>query len=93
MHIRIEPLGDHEYLVRFPGPDGEITSRFRATQAVLDQVDVPGVDEARFIEATSQFLTERQPVIDIPPMIDLEDVVAAYGDDYLRDVTRRVRPL
>jgi hypothetical protein len=93
MNIRIEPVGDHEYLVRFPGPGEEITSRFRATEAVLDQLHVPDADEARIVEATALFLTARQPVIDIPPMIDLDDVAAAYGDDYLQEVTRRVQPL
>ena len=32
------------------------------------------------IEETALYLTERQPVMDLPPMVDLDDVATAYGD-------------
>jgi hypothetical protein len=36
------------------------------------------------------FLTDRQPVIDVPPVIDLDDLSDAYGDSYLRELSRRL---
>ncbi|MGW3044007.1 hypothetical protein ACWC9T_29085 [Kitasatospora sp. NPDC001159] len=91
--IQVESLGDHEYLVRFPAAGEEITSRFQATEAIIDQLHIPGADETRIVQETAVFLAERQPVIDIPPMIDLDDVAAAYGDDYLQELSRRLKPL
>jgi hypothetical protein len=32
------------------------------------------------VEETAHFLAEHQPVIDFPPMINLEDIAAAYED-------------
>ncbi len=90
--IRIEPLGDHEYLVRFPTAGEEITSRFQASETTLDLLRIPGIGEERIVAETAMFLARRQPVIDIPPMIDLDDVEAAYGDDYLDEVRSRLSP-
>ncbi|MGF1428271.1 ATP-binding protein [Kitasatospora sp. LaBMicrA B282] len=91
--IRVEPLGDHEYLVRFPTTGDEVTSRFQATADTIDRLHVPGADEERIVAETAHFLAERQPTVDIPPMIDLDDVAAAYGDDYLEELGRRLSPL
>ncbi|MEU1290010.1 hypothetical protein [Kitasatospora sp. NPDC005856] len=93
MDIRIEPLGDHEYLVRFPTAGEEITSRFQASEATVDRLKAPGAGEERIVAETALFLTRRQPVIDIPPMIDLDDVAAAYGDDYLDELGSRLNSL
>jgi hypothetical protein len=90
--IRIESLGDHEYLVRFAHGADEITSRFQASEAVVEHLRSPGADEERIVVETAGFLAERQPVIDIPPMIDLDDVSAAYGDAYLGELSRRLGP-
>ncbi|MBV6700198.1 hypothetical protein [Kitasatospora aureofaciens] len=89
-NIRIESLGDHEYLVRFPAGEDEVESRFLATEVLLDELNVPGADEARIVRETALFLAERQPVIDIPPMIDLDDVTAHYGDEYLTELRLRL---
>ncbi|WP_354637274.1 hypothetical protein [Kitasatospora camelliae] len=40
------------------------------------------------MEETAEFLAERQPVVDLPPMVDLDDVVACY-DDYLERLEQR----
>jgi hypothetical protein len=93
LEIQIDPLGDHEYLVRFAKDGQEAMSRFQASESVVDQLGVPSTEELRLVAETAGYLAERQPVIDIPPMIDLDDVAAAYGDDYLGELSRRLQPL
>ncbi|RAG83352.1 hypothetical protein DN069_22810 [Streptacidiphilus pinicola] len=88
--IRIESLGDHEYLVRFPSGSETVESLMRATPDTVDHIGVPGTDERRIVAETAAFLAERQPVIDIPPMIDLDDLEAHYGDEYLQELIRRL---
>lgn len=87
-NIQVEPLGDHEYLVSFAAGAETIRSQFRATADTLDKLAPSGSDESRIVAATAAFLAEHQQVIDIPPMIDLDDVEAAYGGDYLQAVSR-----
>jgi hypothetical protein len=48
-------------------------------------------DEQRVIEETVLYLSERQPVMDIPPLVDLDDVAAAYGDQYIDELSRRLK--
>jgi hypothetical protein len=88
--IQVEPLGDHEYLVTFPAGEETIRSQFRATAETLGKLAPAGSDETRIVAATAAYLAEHQQVIDIPPMIDLDDVEAAYGGDYLQAVTRHL---
>ncbi|MER6304156.1 hypothetical protein ABT247_32050 [Kitasatospora sp. NPDC001539] len=88
--IQIEPLGDHEYLVSFPAAGEAVRSRFQATEATVDQLRLSRTDEERIVAETAAFLAERQSTADLPPMIDLADVAAAYGDDYLEEVGRRL---
>jgi hypothetical protein len=88
-HFEIEPLDDHDYLVRCREPGGVVGSRFRASPAVLDQLRVPAQDERRVVEETAVFLAERQSVVDLPQMLDLEDVAAAYGD-YIEELSTRL---
>ncbi|MEU5547078.1 hypothetical protein AB0G85_32585 [Streptomyces sioyaensis] len=89
--FEIEPLGDHDYLVRARYSGGVIESRFRASPAVIDELDAAKADEQRVIEETALYLAERQPVMDLPPMVDLDDVEAAYGDHYITEMTRRLK--
>lgn len=89
--FQIEPLGDHDYLVHARYSSGVIESRFRASSAVIDELDAAEADEQRIIEETALYLAERQPVIDLPPMVDLDDVEAAYGDHYIKEMTRRLK--
>jgi hypothetical protein len=93
LEIQIDPLGDHEYLVRFAKDGDEATSRFQASESVVERLRLRSADEQRIVVETAGYLAERQPVIDIPPMIDLDDVAAAYGDDYLGELSRRLQPL
>ncbi|MGX4688441.1 hypothetical protein [Streptomyces sp. JNUCC 63] len=89
--FQIEPMGDHDYLVRARYSGGVIESRFQASPAVVVLLDAAEADEQRVIEETALYLTERQPVMDLPPLIDLDDVVAAYGDQYLDELSRRLK--
>jgi hypothetical protein len=88
--IQVEPLGDHEYLVTFPAGAEKVCSRFRVTEETLGKLGPTGSDEGRIVAETAAYLAEHQQVIDIPPMIDLDDVEAAYGGDYLQAVGRRL---
>ncbi|MFJ9770738.1 hypothetical protein ACIRVF_05805 [Kitasatospora sp. NPDC101157] len=91
--IRIEALGDHEYLVSFPTAGEAVLSRFQATEGTLAQPSLRRADERRIVAETAAYLSERQQTADLPPMIDLDDVAAAYGDDYLEELARRLSPL
>ncbi|MFJ4675836.1 MULTISPECIES: hypothetical protein [unclassified Kitasatospora] len=88
--IRVEPLGDREYLVRVEDGPVEAATRVRVTDAVLERPGLADGDERRIVHETVAFLIERQPVIDIPPMIDLDDLADAYGDAYLEELARRL---
>lgn len=88
--IRVELLGDHEYLVTMSEGPNTTESRVYASEAVLDALSAPESAESRIVHESMAFLTERQPVIDVPPMIDLDDLSSAYGDSYLRELNRRL---
>ncbi|MFE6870116.1 hypothetical protein ACFVFS_26615 [Kitasatospora sp. NPDC057692] len=90
VEIQVEPLGDHEHLVRVREGAAEAETRIRVTDGVLDLPQLTGADETRIVHETMAFLVERQPVIDIPPMIDLDDLADAYGTPYLDDLSRRL---
>ncbi|MFB7469856.1 hypothetical protein [Kitasatospora sp. NPDC056184] len=90
VEIQVEPLGDHEHLVRVREGAAEAETRIRVTDGVLGLPQITGADETRIVHETMAFLVERQPVIDIPPMIDLDDLADAYGTPYLDDLGRRL---
>ena len=85
----VQPLGDHEYLLRVPGGASEAEFRFRASPNVLQDLGADGAAEQLVVRETAAFLLEHQPVMDLPPMIDLEDVAAAY-DGYLDELRERL---
>lgn len=89
--FQIEPMGEHDCLVRVRYSGDVIESRFQASPAVVDELDAAEADEQRVIEETALYLAERQPVIDLPPLVDLDDVAAAYGDQYISEMTRRLK--
>jgi hypothetical protein len=80
---RIEALGDHDYRVSVAMDDDVVSIRVRATPDVVARVGGTHADEARVVAATMAFLTARQGADDLPQQLDLDDVVAAYGDAYL----------
>ncbi|MCD9877994.1 hypothetical protein [Streptomyces guryensis] len=62
------------------------------SQQALDVMEALGADDAaepRVVRETAAFLLDHQPVIDLPPLIDLDDVVAAC-DGYLEELRRRL---
>lgn len=83
--LTIEPLGDHDYLVRIPFREDVVTIRMRATPEVVTRVAGRGADETRVIAATMNYLTARQDPDDLPGLLDLDDVIAAYGG-YLDEI-------
>ncbi len=87
--FQIEPLGDHAYLVRGSERGECIESRFRVAPYLLDELGVAEADEARVVAATAAVLAERQPIVDLPPLVDIEDVAARY-EDYMPDVAHRL---
>ncbi len=87
--FQIEPLGEHAYLVR--GREGAETleSRFRVDEDLLSRLGVSAAEEVRVVAETAMFLAERQPLGDIPSLVDLEDVAARY-EEYLPSLSRRM---
>ena len=85
----IEPLGGHEYLIRVPTEGRTVESRFQVTQAVREDLRVGDDDERRLIEATMDFLARRQPITELPGLVDLDDIADSYAD-YLDELRRRM---
>ncbi|MEU9046300.1 MULTISPECIES: hypothetical protein [unclassified Kitasatospora] len=88
-HFEVEPLGDHEYLVRARAGGEVVESRFRTDEEVVELLHVAPADEQRVVAETAEFPAERQPVVDLPQMVDLEDVVACY-DDFVEQLGQRL---
>ncbi|MBR7838759.1 hypothetical protein KDL01_36160 [Actinospica durhamensis] len=86
-NIEVEPLGEHDYLVRARYPEGVAESRFRAGPNLLEQLGASPADEQRLVEHSASYLLAHQPVIDLPPMVDLEDLAAVY-DGYLAEMRK-----
>ncbi|MGP3991813.1 hypothetical protein [Streptomyces sp. 3N207] len=89
VEYHVQALGDHEYLVVIRSGASETESRFRASPDVLDAVGPDSATEERVVRETAAFLLTHQPLIDLPSMIYLEDVAAAY-DGYLDQLRQRV---
>ncbi|UGQ12776.1 hypothetical protein LO772_03905 [Yinghuangia sp. ASG 101] len=85
--FRIEPLGDHEYLVAIHSGTETAEPQIRASPGIMRVLGAGEDDEERVVHETAEFLLAHQPLFDLPPMIDLEDVAAAY-DDFL-DILRK----
>ncbi len=79
LQIEIDTDGEGTYRVNVPSLDGP-------TQLTLRLVDAPGVSDGRLEDdeatarATVAFLLGHQDAADLPPMIHIGDVVAAYDD-------------
>ena len=85
--FEVEPLLEHEYLVRAQIEGEVIESRIRVGRT--GAAGVAGTDERRVVSETAVFLAGRQPVIDFPPMLDLADVIASY-DDFPEQLKRQL---
>jgi hypothetical protein len=87
VECQVQSLGDHEYLVAMRSGERAAESRFRAGPAILDALGAGNADEERVVRETAAFLLRHQPLTDLPALIDLEDVAAAY-DEYLDELRR-----
>jgi hypothetical protein len=77
--IEIEPQGDHQYVVRLgAGPD-VVESWVRVTPEILDHLGATEEGEERLVDRTVAFLLRYQDAADFPAVVELEDVLAAYG--------------
>lgn len=85
----VERVSDHEYLVRTEAEGQQIESLFRMNPDLQARLDLPDVDEVTIVEGTARFLAQHQSVIDFPPMIDLEDILATY-DDFPRQLQKQI---
>ncbi|MGW5917487.1 hypothetical protein ACWFPY_00715 [Nocardia fluminea] len=89
-HLSVEPVIDHEYRVRIDDHGDIIESQFVVGADVLAELGFDPADEQRIVEHTARFLAERQPVLDFPALVYLDEVAAAYRD-YPEDLLRRLR--
>lgn len=87
--FRIELVNDNEYTVRSESEGQQVESLFRNDPDYLASIGLGGADGKRVVEETARFLAEHQPVIDFPPMVDLQDVAAAY-EDYPQQLRNRL---
>jgi hypothetical protein len=87
--FEIELVNDNEYAVRSEAEGQSVESLFRIDPDYLDRIGLAEADGKRVVEETARFLAKHQPVIDFPPMIDLEDIAAAY-EDYPQQLRNRL---
>jgi hypothetical protein len=87
--FKIELVNDNEYAVRSEAEGQSVESLFRTDPHYLQSIGLAEADGKRVVEETARFLAEHQPVIDFPPLIDLEDIAAAY-DDYPQQLRNRL---
>jgi hypothetical protein len=85
--IEIETQGEHHYVVRLRDNEDVCESWFNITPTVLEQLRAGGEDEERVVRRTAEFLAQRQDVADFPDIVDLDDVIAVYDDDYIQFMT------
>ena len=78
--FEVEPVGDHEYLVRVHGTDEEAESWVRVTPEVLDDLGIDVLDEPVLVHRTVAFLLVHQGAADFPAIVEIEDVLASYPD-------------
>lgn len=89
--FKIKLVNANEYLVRADAEGQTVESLVRLNPDFLEEIGLGNRDEQKIIEETLQFMAEHQSVIDFPPMVDLEDVAAAYSD-YASELRRRLTP-
>jgi hypothetical protein len=77
---RIERADEHNYLITVADADGDVEFRLRVTPAAMAQLGLRPDQEVQTVAATAAYLIGRQPVIELPGELDLDDVIAAYED-------------
>ncbi|WP_169813400.1 DUF2249 domain-containing protein [Nocardia vaccinii] len=89
VRIEIEPVVEHEYRVHVDDHGDSALSEFVVHPDVLAEWGFRSLDEGEVVLCTAEFLAERQPVIDFPPLVYLDEVAAAY-DTYLEELRGRL---
>ena len=80
MHdVEITSQGDGEYAVRVATGEGAVTLDLLLGEAESVSGGAFGADEAT-VRATLRYLLEHQGAEDLPQLIDIEEVLAAYPD-------------
>jgi hypothetical protein len=87
--FKIDLVNDNEYRVRAEAEGQTVESLFRTDPDYLGRIELAEADGRRVVEETARFLAEHQPVIDFPPMVDLEDIAAAY-EDFAQQLQKRL---
>jgi hypothetical protein len=87
--FKIELVNDNEYSVRSEAEGQTVESLFRTDPDYLERIGLAEADEKRVVEETARFLAEHQPMIDFPPVVDLEDIAAAY-EEYPHELRNRL---
>lgn len=83
-------VNQNEYMIR-ASPEGQtVESLFRLDPDFLEEIGLENFEKLRVVEETLQFMAEHQPVADFPPLVDLEDIAAAYGD-YIPQLRQRLQ--
>ncbi|GAA1877891.1 hypothetical protein [Streptantibioticus ferralitis] len=78
--FEIRPLGGHEYLLRTRSTNQMVETRLQLTDDDLEQLGVASADEARVVAATTEYLAEREPELDMPGLLDLHDIAETHQD-------------
>jgi hypothetical protein len=89
--FRIDLVNDNQYTARAEAEGQTVESLFRTDPDYLERIGLAEADGKRVVEETARFLAEHQPVIDFPPMIDLEDIAAAY-EDFAQQLQNILKP-
>ena len=86
----IELVNQNEYLVRWASEGQSGESLIHTNPGFLAEAGLEGIDEQLIVEETTSYLAERQPVIDFPQTVDLEEIAAA-DTDYTEQLKSRLQ--
>lgn len=78
--MSIESQGDHEYVARLSRGDETAETWISVTPEVLAELDVDPEDEEALVRRAVDLVARHGPLADLPEIITLEDVIAAYPD-------------
>lgn len=87
--MEITSQGDGEYAVRVPTDEGSVTLDLLLGEAASCSDGALGSDEGT-ARATIRFLLEHQGAQDLPQLVDIEEVLAAYPDAIERIAALRI---
>lgn len=77
----IESQGDHEYAVSLSREEESAQSWVSVTPEIRAELDVDPQDEEGLVRRAVELVARCSPLTDLPAIITLEDVIAAYPND------------